>query len=269
MPIAAAKTSLQKLVGKKWDQETVEEYWSLVIEAIAKGAGGAGEQSIAEQQHVPSYLSMVVEDQSQHRLFHSSNSPIQSLSCSIKKAIWGWMIENSLPLILGSFALLGGVYAYFAYCTRVFETMVYHSLSDDVIVAIHAENENHAADPTLHPIPGLAISQLKDHFLPSTNELYLPPAFTERPTSSTSSSSPSTTKSLEESRESVLDNQGRRIWFVSEPSRSRIWKRVCATVGQNSNIRETTAHVKGEAHLVWKWVGSIALSPMKKRLRIF
>jgi hypothetical protein len=38
---------------------------------------------------------------------------------------------------------------------------------------------------------------------------------------------------------------------------------------ENSNIRETTAHIKGESHLVWKWVGSSALSPLKKRLRIF
>lgn len=214
---------------------------------------------------------MVVDEASQHRLFHSNNPAIQSFSCSAKKAIWKWMIENSLTLIVGGFSILFGVYGYISYTTMAFETLVVTSLVDDVIIAVHAENDNHLREPALHPIPGLAISQLKDHFLPSSTEFYLPPTLTEHKEESAPKESNSA-KSIDSQhlyRESVLDSHGRRVWYVAEPSRSNIWKRVTAAVSKNSNIRETTAHIKGESHLVWKWVGSNALSPLKKRLRIF
>lgn len=250
MPISSAKTELKTLVGKKWDDATFEEYWGYVMDKVS-------------QTETPLY--MVVQEKHQYRLFASIHPPIITLSCSIKKVVWEWVVTHSMYLIVGGFCLIGSVGLNALYQRRLMEQRVFASLLEDIVVSIHEETENYHRDPARHSIPGLSISQLKDHFLPPPVSFSLFTANTAPPSSSSDEKTSSNQLQDQSGQEYSLDNHGRRVWYVVEPSRSRIWNLVCTHVKKNANIRESQAQIKGESHLVWMWIGSSALSPLKKR----
>ncbi|KAJ3304529.1 inner nuclear membrane protein enriched at telomere/subtelomere region [Kappamyces sp. JEL0829] len=228
MPITAAKAKLQELVAGKWSSDKFEEYWSKVLDALAK------------ESHT---LSVIVDEKThQYRLLSSTLPAVSSWYCSIKLHLWNLLLQHAISLMLAGACAIAGLVGYVAYQRHLYESQVFASLLQDVIQSVHAETDNYHQNPSRHPIPGLSIVQLKDHFLPA-----VPPA------------------SAGSATDQMVDNLGRKVWFLAEPSRTRVWKRVAKEVVKNANIRETTAHVKGEAHTVWMWIGSSALSPMKKR----
>jgi hypothetical protein len=230
MPIALAKAKLVNLVGGKWSSEKFEENWNIMLDTIAKNSSST-------------LYTILDEKVGQHRLLASAQHSITSFFCSIKLTLWDLLLKNSLNLMLAGFLTILALIAYSTYQRSIYERHIVSSLVEDVLQAIHAETDNHIQDQARYPIAGLSIVQLKDHFLP---------LFSPQGTSSNRD-------------DSIVDSQGRRLWYVTEPARTKIWKRVSKDVTKNANIRETSAHIKGEAHSVWMWIGSTALSPTKKR----
>ena len=221
MPLSKAKSDLSALIGAKWSKDKFEEFWGLMINDVAKN---------------PHTLQMVVDNQS--RYLNSQNPPIASYWCTLKQAMWKSIVQNAVYLVTLGACVLGGMGFWFTYQKRQFEAEVVSSLLPDIISAIHQETENYHMDSARHPVPGLALSQVKDHFLP------LP---------------------ISNSKEFQVDGEGRAIWSLYEPSRSRIWKKIAQHISKNTNIRQTTTQIKGETNVVWFWVGSAALTPAKKR----
>ncbi|KAJ3259942.1 inner nuclear membrane protein enriched at telomere/subtelomere region [Boothiomyces macroporosus] len=225
IPASLAKQEMKKLVGSRWDDATFEDYWGLVLNRL-----------MTEDTPV---RSIVDEFTSQNRIFSSANPPILTTSCKIKISIWNFVVQYSVQLL--SIALLLGIslISYSMYQSGVYEGRVVAYLVQDVLSAIHAEYDLYHSNSQKHPIPGLSVTQLCDHFLPRTvSDL-----------------------------ENEHDSAGRLIWYLDEGARKRVWKKVAKEVCKNSNIRETSAQLKGEAHTCWIWIGSSALSPVKKRVR--
>jgi hypothetical protein len=221
MPVSKAKSELHSMIGTKWSRDKFEEFWGLMVENVAKN---------------PNTLKMVVDNQ--NRFFNSENPPIASYWCTIKQAMWKSVVQNAVYLVTLGACVLGGMGFWVSYQKRQFEAEVVSSLLPDIISAIHQETENYHSYSSRHPVPGLALSQVKDHFLP------LP---------------------ISNSKEFQVDGEGRAVWSVYEPSRSRIWKKITDHISKNTNIRQTTTQIKGETNVVWFWVGSAALTPCAKK----
>jgi hypothetical protein len=127
------------------------------------------------------------------------------------------------------------------YNTIQYESQVVAQLVEDIVDAVHAEREGYEMDSKKHPVPGLPLVQLRDYFLPRI------------------------LKGRNIDSDHTTDEHNRVIWYIWEgTSRSRIWKRVHQEIVKNSNIRETNTQVKGEAQIVWMWIGSSVLSPKKR-----
>jgi hypothetical protein len=113
---------------------------------------------------------------------------------------------------------------------RVQESQIVTELVASCIDAIHSESDNHERDPARYPINGL------DHFVP-----------------------------LHFNEACSFDSENRKIYNLSNDARTRIWKMVSKQILRNSNVRETVLKHRGESQIVWMWIGSCALSPVKKR----
>ncbi|KAJ3271880.1 inner nuclear membrane protein enriched at telomere/subtelomere region [Terramyces sp. JEL0728] len=225
IPASLAKEEVKVLVGNRWDSATFEEYWNMVLNRL-----------VTEDNPV---RSIVDEFTSQNRIFSSINPPILSTSCRIKIALWNFILQYSVQLVTIALALGICLFSYSAYQSGVHEGKVAGFLVQDVLSAIHAEYDLYHANSHKHPIPGLSVTQLCDHFLPR----------------------------MASDLESEHDSAGRLIWYLDDSARKRVWKKVAKEVCKNSNIRETSAQLKGESHTCWIWIGSSALSPVKKRVR--
>jgi hypothetical protein len=228
IPINSAKESLKKLIESKWDDKLFEDYWNSILDMISQQKEGTPIYSIMDDTHF------------KHRLLVSRNPPIYSLNCRLQRQIWKFSKKYSFELFLIAVLLLSSLYLNQRYQARQLEYRISNILIDDVIEAIHEEYEFYNNDSTKHQYPGLPISQLTNHFLPRTK----PPS----------------------KKDQDIDHRGRSIWYLpDEQTRTNIWNKVRSEILKNSNIRETNVQIKGEAQIIWMWIGSKVLSPLKRR----
>lgn len=224
MPLSLAKTALKQRIGKAWKQDKFAEYWGLIVQRLNSGE---------------SDVSMLVDETHSRRMLTSSSPPIMSTWCIVKKASWKALITYSPHLIALGLTLVAGFLSFAWYKDMQHESKIVHSLITSVLDAIHSETEHHLTDPIRHPIAGLSVAQLCDHFLP---------------------------KHVPEHQTDSKDTQGRAVFHITEEyTRNRIWAQVQKQILSNSNVRESILQVKGEPHTVWMWIGSSFLSPVKKR----
>ena len=225
MPVSLAKDELQTLVAKQLDSAQFDEYWTSVLDRIFTGK--------------TSTLSTVIDELEQkHRFLISSKPPISSYSCVIRNALWSIAVKYSSYLLGAGSAMILMLYIVMQRAQRQYERHIEVTLVEEIIQSIHAEAINFHHDSVKHAYPGIPVAQLKDHFLP---------------------------RSLSHSKESDVDANGRIIFYVADHTRKKIWNRIRAEVLKNSSVRETNAQIKGEAQLVWMWIGSSVLTPLKKR----
>jgi hypothetical protein len=227
MPVELAKEELMKLVKTKWSSQQLEEYWGLILDKIQTDNGP---------------LSSILDDTvSRYRIFTSSNPPVISKSCEIKRAMLSWTKRYSLHLITFVVILVSIGISIQYYNTMQHESHIVAQLVEDVTETIHAEREGYEMDSQKHPIPGLPVIQLRDYFVPRI------------------------LKGFNKDSDHTTDENNRVIWYIwDESSRNRVWKRVQKELSKNSNIRETNTQVRGESHTVWMWIGSSVLSPKKR-----
>ena len=225
MPISVLKENLQRMIANQWEAAQFDEYWALLMDRILVGKAGP--------------LNTVIDElQQQHRFIVSTNPPIISYSCLLKNAVWSAAVKYSKYLLVAGISIVVILYVLMARTQRQYESQIVATLVEEIIHSIHSEAINYHQDSIKHAYPGIPISQLKDHFLP---------------------------RSLSQNKESDVDAHGRTIFYVSDHVRKRIWIRIRTEVLKNSSVRETNAQIKGEAHLVWMWIGSSVLTPLKKR----
>ncbi|RKO92740.1 inner nuclear membrane protein MAN1, partial [Blyttiomyces helicus] len=199
-------------------------------------------------------LTTTLDDTKTHRLITSTQPPILSYACRIRRTIWETSQEYWAELVTAAAVLLATIYGYHRHQIISRETRVVARLVDDVLDAVHEESENHRTDPIRHPVPGLSTSQLRDHLLPGV---------VPGRTVSKRSGSAAVSHSVDGIR-TTRDPSGRTVWYLAEEAaRDRLWGKVQTLVLRNSNVRETSMELNGEQHLVWQWIGSHALSPRR------
>lgn len=213
MPIGLARSELKKM--GKWTDAKFDDYWTAVTESIVKG----------------DTMNTVIDNGD--RLIASLKGPLIPYSCAVKEAVWKALVRYAVHLMLAGMSMIASLVLYLRYNRHIWESKIAATLIDDVAEAIHKETDNYHDNPSRHPIPGLSISQLADHFLRTAGE---------------GSDLPS------------------GVYSVDSQAKLRIWKRVKKVLSKNSNIRETSAHIKGEAHSVYMWVGSTSLTPLKPKI---
>ncbi|KAI8905899.1 Man1-Src1p-C-terminal domain-containing protein [Gorgonomyces haynaldii] len=232
MPQSLAKQALREFVGNTWTQDKFDEYWDLVLYKV--------NQSLDQ---VPVF-SVVDDHTHSRRLLKSERPVIHSTFCSIRRSVWSLVKSQSHYLLIISVLSVSTFFGYQFYVDGQKEKKIVMQLVEGVLDAVHTETEYHHLDSVKHPLPGHAVSQLRDHFLPLTLQ-----------------QQPNT-----DPWQCQVDNQGRAVFPVTDGHwRDRIWKQVNNHVLKNSSIRETVLKVKGESTTVWMWIGSAALSPVKKR----
>ena len=166
-----------------------------------------------------------------HRLFTTTN-PIKSFSCQFKEHVNHilrvyWMYFAGIGLL----SILSG-YLYFLKVTINQRNLIIESIVDDVFDMIHQESIKNKDSK----LPGLAIHQLEDFFLPSTTI-----------------------------NKQITDENGHtRFYSSDQKERKLIWNKVEKIVGLNRSIRQVCFEVDGDQVLIWQWVGSFAISPRKK-----
>lgn len=229
MPQSLAKLRLQSQLPK-WSNDSFEEYWLEILDRISR-----------RDSEIP--ISSIVDEKTHSkRLLASENPPQMSMLCRSNRFFWRSINQYAIHLIVFGLlvaALFGGS-LHFELQRR--EIQITASLYESVIDAVHSETENHHIDPVRHPLPGLSVSQLRDHFLPKVSGTY-----------------------SDETWNAQKDNNGRLVYYTNDlRGRTRMWQRVQNQVLANSNLRESLLTVKGEAHSVWMWIGSDNLAPTKR-----
>ncbi|KAI9339888.1 Man1-Src1p-C-terminal domain-containing protein, partial [Obelidium mucronatum] len=297
MPVSAGKRQLRLLIGSKWSDEKFEEYWALLYHRVLTGSESADystapQQQQQQQQQQPSHLNPIltttVDETGRHRLLVSSSPPTYSFSCHIRLTLRQQAQKYYLQIILTAIALTSGTIYYFHSAAERRDTHVVSTLVEDILECLHSESENHRVDPLRHPVPGLSVAMVRDHFLTVSaavggraaaaaaattkkngrSAAGAGAAGTAAATGSSTGSPPAALLQLDAyGYAPVLDAQGHTRWTVSdEYTRDKIWKRCCALVLKNACVRETVMELGGEEDCVWQWIGSFALSPKKRRM---
>lgn len=232
MPVSIAKENIKSSIGTRRD-EAFEELWIKLLEHI---------MGSNKDKNLP--LELVLDDtHRQHRLFKSYSPPIYSFTCQIKKSVLGVAQRYSYTLMgLGTvLAILTLFYTRRQASLR--EAMVINRLVQDILESIQEETHLHSKDKSKHPLPGLSLSQLKDHFLPlfSSKQRHLKPL------------DPVSFFPCE------CDANDRTKWYLDELTRTRVWSRVYATLGSNTLLKEVAMDVAGETQNILVFIGSHSL----------
>lgn len=232
MPLSLAKKKLNDLV--KMDSGIFEEYWQMLIKKL----------NLSSDEDIGSIPLNTIVDEHSHtrRLLKTINRPIISTACNVRMEFWKILDRHAQFLIILGISILAIYFAVVSYSQHLHESEIIGNLVASCLDAVHSETENFHRDSTRHPLNGLPAIQLRDHFLPLHKIM---------------SSSGLTSTSV--------DTENRRIYHLPKNDRDRIWKKVAQQVLKNSNVRESSLNVKGEVQIVWMWIGSYALSPIKKR----
>ncbi|KND04981.1 uncharacterized protein SPPG_00665 [Spizellomyces punctatus DAOM BR117] len=236
MPYSVARDELRNVIGKKWDDEKLKTYWDLAIQLIRESGPDQSTSDLAE----------IMDETGRTRLLYSTQPPIMSVSCRLKRSIWETSRAYWLPLSALGITVIFFVWFWYQRQAVAREARMIARLVEDVLDAVSDEAENYRLDPTRHPIPGLSVAQLKDYLLPHVI--------------------PGSDRHGKGKGESVFDEKtGHTKWhLVDERARDLTWEKVHQLVLKNSNVRETVMDLRGESHLVWQWIGSHALSPRRK-----
>ncbi|KAJ3299929.1 inner nuclear membrane protein enriched at telomere/subtelomere region [Borealophlyctis nickersoniae] len=241
IPISIAKTQLRNAIGRKWSDSKFEEYWDLVLQRFA-------------QPKADDVLTTVLDDTHTHRFIRSSRPPIMSISCRMRRNLWETSKAYWLELLSTGAAIALAILLWHKRLASIRDSRIVAQCVEDALDAVHEETDRHFYNPVKHPIPGLSVTQLRDHLLPIVVPGRAAAASRKRCTSTANGVDYTT------------DDSDRTVWYLpDESARDRIWNRVQQLVLKNSNVRETTMELKGEMHMVWQWIGSVALSPRKKR----
>ncbi|KAJ3074431.1 inner nuclear membrane protein enriched at telomere/subtelomere region, partial [Quaeritorhiza haematococci] len=233
MPMNLCKDELVHKLSKKWTLATFEEAWETALP------------------HIPTALSSTTTTSSKNparRVFISHNPPVMSLPCRLRRSMWETIRAYYSELVLSGLTLIGCLVLWYRRQMALHDARIVSMLVEDVLDMIHEESENNRLDPVRHPVPGLPLVQLRDHFLP-----LVVPKTTDDDANSDGSGGAAVGSGP------ILDPSGRTRWYLPDPrSRDRIWKQVASLVLRNSNVRELMVEVRGEEHVVWEWVGSFA-----------
>ncbi|TPX65269.1 hypothetical protein SpCBS45565_g05284 [Spizellomyces sp. 'palustris'] len=240
MPYSVARDELRNVIGKKWDDEKLKTYWDLAIQLIRESGPDPSTSDLTE----------IMDETGRTRLLYSTQPPIMSVSCRLKRSIWETSRAYWLPLSALGITVIFFVWFWYQRQAVAREARMVARLVEDVLDAVSDEAENYRLDPARHPIPGLSVAQLKDYLLPLVV--------------------PGSDRRGRELGESVFDEQtGHTKWYLADDrTRDRTWEKVHQLVLKNSNVRETIMDLKGEGHLVWQWIGSHALSPRRKGVAV-
>lgn len=228
MPMSLVKDGLWAKVSSKWTEQEFEGYWEDVLERVLGESGTLG---------------LILDDSGVHRLFTSTDAPILSVGCRLRRSFWETIKGHSTELSMSGIAILVVLFMWSHRQSSQQEARKVYILVHDILEMIHEEAENHLTDTLRHPIPGLAVSQLRDYllleFLPqNANTVF--------------------------GGNAIVDKRGRTRWLVADKKmRERLWSKTRTILLRNSNIRETLMELKGDQYNVWQWVGSSALSPRK------
>ena len=245
MPISLAKETLKTSLRKKsrnWDDRAFDDLWTKLIQSLAVAPG---------ETKLPA-LTLVLDDTyHRYRLFQSSTPPIKSISCRLRTGLLEGAQRYSFELTITGALLAILTLLYTRRQTSIKEAQVINRVVEDILDAVQQETQLHQDDRARTPLPGLPLSQLKDHFLPlySARQRALKPV------------DPSTGFQCER------DVNDRVRWFLDEPSRQRIWSRVYQMLASNASLKEVAMELGGEGQSVLVFIGSPSLgwaSPRKE-----
>ncbi|KAJ3046850.1 inner nuclear membrane protein enriched at telomere/subtelomere region [Rhizophlyctis rosea] len=259
MPLASAKKELRDVIGRKWDDKRFAEFWGLVVQKLvhpeeSDGAVGGGSRK--------SDLTTVLDKSHMHRLLSSSRPPIMSFACRMRKGLWETLQAYWIQLLGVGLAVVVGIFVMHKRGVAMREARIVAELVEDALDAVHEETDAHYRDQGAYPVPGLSVSQLRDHLLP----VVVPGRKKAKQQQQKNGGSVTGKAEWSDGVEIARDEVGRTIWYLAdEGTRKKIWERVEGLVLRNSNVRETGMELKGEMHRVWGWVGGAALSPRKQR----
>ncbi|TPX55979.1 hypothetical protein PhCBS80983_g04884 [Powellomyces hirtus] len=255
MPLGLAKDELRRLVGKKWPAGKFDYFFDRAIDEIR---GNPSHASTINQDTItpplriapPEISERISDSRDQTRLLHPHKPPIMPLTCRLSRSILEtcrayWMQLSGLGITLVFFAWFS-----LKRQTIAREARISARLIQDVLGAVADQADNHALDPTHYPIPGISVTQLKDHFLPA-HAPPLPPSSNQDTTTAVNAEG------------GILDEETGRMQFYvrDDAARDRIWDDVARRVNRDSSLRETVMDLGGQSHMVWQWIGSHALSP--------
>ncbi|KAJ3017087.1 UNVERIFIED_CONTAM: inner nuclear membrane protein enriched at telomere/subtelomere region [Siphonaria sp. JEL0065] len=259
MPVTAGKRQLRSLIGSKWTDEKFEEYWTLVYHRVLTGSESDSQQQQQQRSaNLTPLLTTTVDESGRHRLLVSSSAPTLSITCHIRLSLRQQARKYWLQIITTSLLLLLSAAYYFHKAAQRRDSLVASTLVEDILECLFAESENHRVDPLRHPVPGLSVAMVRDHFISVCNDTNTTTAGLQKKTN----------QQLDAyGYAPMLDSQGHTRWTVADDyTRDKIWKRVCTLVLKNANVRETVMELGGEENCVWQWIGSFALSPKKRKM---
>ncbi|KAL2915850.1 inner nuclear membrane protein enriched at telomere/subtelomere region [Polyrhizophydium stewartii] len=261
MPLAIARSHLRTSVPESWSDDRFEEYWKAVFAIVVSPppqypSSGSG-SSQAQTSGAPAppkldSLTTILDDTAhQHRLLVSSNPPVVSMSCRVRRHIWSMALKYSLQITLTCGAIVIGMLGYIMRQQHLQERRIVAVLVEDVMDMVHGESENHHRDPARFPAPGLSIAHVQDHLLPSV---------------AIDAPSLPASEDLDLPYATHKDPAGHTIWTIPDAHvRKRLWGLVTAEVARLTSIRKTVMEVKGQPQDLWMWVASPALSPRRSR----
>lgn len=215
MPLAFAREEL----SRSFDEggEGFSDLWGMFVIQLVHGDGGGKDWR--------GTLTTALDGSLRHRLILSSAAPIVSLSCKIR-GYWRMLLAIAVSPCLGLILRQ-------RYLAELERSRIVSALVEDAQKAVYDATEAHARDPVHHPVPGLSIGQLRDHFLPVV--------ISGRP------------------KGEGKDQAGRKVWYLAdETARKAIWTQVEQVISRNSNVRETSMEMKGELHRTYMWVGGLS-----------
>ena len=272
MPFPVAKRALHSIVGPRWSSERFEELWDLTLQYLLNPEKAFPSEDPLSTTHSTTFndpkgqhhhratLYTTLDQSGRHRLIRSQKGPIFSFACSLKQNLWQQAKSHWVEFFVTGVLIMGATLIHLRMRLAARDAVVVSSLVEDILDSLHIEAENHRVDPVRHPVSGLSVAQLRDHFLivavSSTNN------------SSSSHDSLNTSSSSSSSSEMAVpiqDAQGRTRWTVpDEAAKNRLFKKASALILKNASVRETMMEFRGDHHTVWQWIGSHALSPRKK-----
>ncbi|KAJ3124576.1 hypothetical protein HK100_011189 [Physocladia obscura] len=260
MPATAAKRQLRSLIGNKWTDEKFNEYWNLILHKILTASATAHQQHHNHPQNpepntsIPLYTT--VDESGRHRLFKTTSPLLKSWSCSARHAVHITLQTHYRTITAILIALAGATFYAINRAAAARDAGVVATLVEDVLDTLHTESENHRIDPARHPVPGLSVAMVRDHFL----QIRMSSAAATNTNNAIALDSYGYAANL-------VDEHARTRWTVADAGmRDRVWSAVSKIVVRNANVRETVLEVGGEEDVVWQWIGSFALSPKKRNM---
>ncbi|KAJ1562151.1 hypothetical protein HK405_015293 [Cladochytrium tenue] len=275
MPVAAARRALRAVVADKWAEADFDDVWSAIL--LAAASNGRGDASAGTLPMPPPLRLATAADLAgaHHRLFVPTQPPLRPAACAARAALLDFSRAHWPALLAAGTAIAAALVLRTRRREAALAAAVAADVVDDILDAIREEADAHDADPVRHPVPGLAVAQVRDHFL-SIAEPADVAAATDGSAAEDGGSSDATVAAARARRAKLvaagyrrsLDAHGRARWAAPhEAARDAAWDAAAARVAARAAVRETVVELRGEPHRVWQWIGGAALPPARKRAR--